>query len=90
MILLVRKGFRFFAITFFLLVVYHNTIAQLCQGSLGDPIINITFGNGNNPGPPLSAATTAYQYVSNDCPSDGFYAVRNNTTSCFGNSWHEC
>jgi gliding motility-associated-like protein len=62
--------------------------AQLCQGSLGDPLINITFGAGQNPGPALTAATTSYQYVSTDCPGDGFYTVRNSTTSCFGSSWH--
>src|SRR5687767_13402938 len=65
-----------------------NADAQLCSGNLGDPIINITFGQGSNPGGPLSAATTTYQYVTNDCPNDGFYTVRNNTNSCFGNSWH--
>lgn len=63
------------------------TQAQLCQGSLGDPIINTTFGAGTNPGPSLSSATTNYQYVSTDCPSDGYYTVRNNTTNCFGNTW---
>ena len=63
------------------------TQAQLCQGSLGDPIINTTFGAGSNPGPSLSAATTNYQYVSTDCPNDGYYTVRNNTSNCFGNSW---
>ena len=62
--------------------------AQLCQGSLGDPIINITFGAGPNPGPQLNAATTAYQYVVNDCPNDGYYTVRSNTSTCFGNTWH--
>ena len=62
--------------------------AQLCQGSLGDPIVNKTFGSGSNPGAPLQAATTAYQYVSNDCPNDGFYTVRSNTNACFGSSWH--
>ena len=62
--------------------------AQLCQGSLGDPLVNITFGAGFNPGPSLAAAATGYQYVTNDCPSDGFYTVRSNTTNCFGNSWH--
>lgn len=72
----------------FFFFVCTNGRAQLCQGSLGDPIINITFGSGNNPGPPLSAATTNYQYVTNDCPNDGFYTVRNNTSGCFGNSWH--
>jgi gliding motility-associated-like protein len=66
----------------------HDSNGQLCQGSLGDPIINTTFGNGQNPGPSLSAATTNYQYVTNDCPADGFYTVRNNSLYCFGNSWH--
>jgi gliding motility-associated-like protein len=61
--------------------------AQLCTGTLGDPLVNINFGAGTNPGAQLSAATTSYQYVTNDCPNDGFYTVRNNTNSCFGNSW---
>jgi gliding motility-associated-like protein len=55
---------------------------------LGDPIVNITFGSGNNPGAPLKAATTSYQYVSYDCPGDGYYTVRNNTINCFGSTWH--
>lgn len=79
---------KIFAIFFALLAIIQHANAQLCQGSLGDPIINTTFGSGPNPGPSLSAATTNYQYVPNDCPNDGFYTVRNNTTSCFGNSWH--
>lgn len=79
---------KFFTIFFFTFFVINFCSAQLCQGSLGDPIINTTFGNGINPGPPLAAATTTYQYVANDCPNDGFYTVRNNTNSCFGNSWH--
>ena len=62
-------------------------MAQLCQGSLGDPIINITFGSGSNPGPALSAATTSYQYKAGDCPDDGYYTVRNSTAGCFGNNW---
>jgi gliding motility-associated-like protein len=62
--------------------------AQLCQGALGDPLVNITFGAGANPGAPLAAATTSYQYSANDCPNDGSYTVRNNTTSCFSSSWH--
>jgi gliding motility-associated-like protein len=62
--------------------------AQLCTGSLGDPIVNINFGVGSNPGAPLSAATTNYQYNSGDCPNDGFYTVRTNTSGCFGSTWH--
>ncbi len=61
--------------------------SQLCQGSLGDPIVNITFGAGNNPGPPLTAATTNYQYLTTDCPNDGQYAVRNRSDNCY-TTWH--
>lgn len=65
-----------------------SALGQLCQGSLGDPLVNITFGTGSNPGAPLAAAATGYQYFANDCPGDGLYAVRNNSSSCFGSTWH--
>ena len=76
------------AIAVMTLLLFQTTNAQLCNGSLGDPIVNITFGAGANPGQPLTAATTTYQYVGNDCPADGFYTVRNSTTACFYNEWH--
>jgi len=79
---------RLFWIFFFSYLMINSLYAQICGGSLGDPIVNITFGGGTNPGGPLSAATTNYQYVTNDCPSDGYYTVRNTTAGCFGNSWH--
>ena len=78
---------RYFLTTFFFLVSLYGN-AQLCQGSLGDPLVNITFGSGGNPGAPLAAAATGYQFTSADCPNDGFYTVRNNTNACFGNTWH--
>jgi gliding motility-associated-like protein len=85
----VRRGFNVFSFAFVLLLTTNLSVnAQLCQGSLGDPIVNITFGSGTNPGGSLSAATTTYNYYSNDCPGDGFYTVRNSTTACFGNTWH--
>jgi len=62
--------------------------AQLCQGSLGDPVINFTFGRGSNPGLPLPAATTNYQFFAGDCPQDGYYTVRNSTANCFAGSWN--
>jgi gliding motility-associated-like protein len=62
--------------------------AQLCTGSLGDPVVHITFGAGNNPGNPLNAASTSYTFQGNDCPNDGSYTVRSSTTSCFSSSWH--
>jgi gliding motility-associated-like protein len=77
------------AIAFALVIVFNfSGNAQLCQGSLGDPIVNTTFGSGQNPGTPLSAAATNYTYIGNDCPADGFYTVRNNSIGCFGTTWH--
>ena len=70
-----------------LILAAGSSYAQLCQGSLGDPIVNITFGAGANPGPPITAAATSYQYRSGDCPDDGYYSVRNRTDQCFGQSW---
>ena len=73
---------------FLLVLTTYTCSAQLCTGSLGDPVIKITFGSGNNPGPALSAATTYYSYVPNDCPNDGSYTVRSTTSGCFGFTWH--
>ncbi|MFN0081261.1 MAG: gliding motility-associated C-terminal domain-containing protein [Ferruginibacter sp.] len=53
---------------------------------MGDTIVNFDFGAGPNPGGPLAA--TNYTYFSDDCPTDGFYTVRSNTSQCFGNTWH--
>lgn len=72
----------------FMLGCIQPLYAQICTGSLGDPIINITFGSGQNPGPALPGAATNYQYVSADCPQDGFYAVRNSSIACHGDTWH--
>ncbi len=73
---------------FLLSLISYQAGAQLCQGSLGDPIVNITFGAGSNPGMPLAAAATGYQFSAADCPGDGAYTVRSNTNSCFGSTWH--
>jgi hypothetical protein len=62
-------------------------ISQLCTGSLGDPTVNITFGAGPNPGPPVSAATTNYQFVSDPCPVNGFYSVLSSGINC-NYGWH--
>lgn len=67
-------------------VSLHGLRAQLCTGSLGDPVVNITFGAGQNPGAPLSS--TNYQYVTTDCPNDGQYTIRNNSIACYGTTWH--
>ena len=63
-------------------------MAQLCTGSLGDPVVNITFGTGANPGAPLAPGITNYQYTMSGCPNDSGYTIVNSTSSCFGNTWH--
>lgn len=78
---------RFYFLFLLACGVVNNSGAQICQGSLGDPIVNINFGAGPNPGPPMTAASTNYQYVNTDCPKDGYYAVRNRTEKCFDSTW---
>lgn len=59
--------------------------AQLCNGSLGDPVVNITFGAG---GSSSFAPQNSYTYTYSSCPDDGFYTITNYTSNCFGNTWH--
>lgn len=70
------------------LLVLHPAIGQICSGSLGDPVVNITFGAGSNPGAALSAKLPNLNYFGFDCPNDGFYTIINSTNNCFGSSWH--
>jgi gliding motility-associated-like protein len=61
---------------------------SLCTGSLGDPVVNISFGNGPGPGQPLQTivpgASTSYNFVSTSgnpaapVPFDGNYTIANN------------
>ena len=62
------------------------SIAQTCTGTLGDPVLDQTFGAGSaNPGPQLPINTTSnIVYVNSTCPSDGFYSIVNYTSGCFG------
>ncbi|MBV9989485.1 MAG: gliding motility-associated C-terminal domain-containing protein [Chitinophagaceae bacterium] len=61
--------------------------AQLCTGSLGDPVVHITFGNDNTPNGPLKAGVTNMTYVTG-CPNDGSYTITNLSFGCFSNTWH--
>jgi gliding motility-associated-like protein len=65
-----------------------QSVAQVCNGALGDPVINETFGHGNNPGPQLPSAVTNYSYYGMDCPNDGSYTIASQTNNCFGDTWH--
>jgi gliding motility-associated-like protein len=71
-----------------LLLFTSGAIAQTCSGSLGDPVINQTFGGGTNPGTALSSSITNMSYTTDKCPNDGYYTIANSLTSnCYG-TWH--
>ncbi len=71
------------------LLLTQTAAAQLCSGSLGDPVVNVTFGSGSNLlGPPPTALITNYIYTGQSCPADGSYIITNNTTGCFNGTWH--
>jgi gliding motility-associated-like protein len=59
--------------------------AQLCTGSLGDPVVNITFGGSGSSTVPT---VPGYTYTNSSCPNDGFYTITNHSANCFGNTWH--
>lgn len=71
-----------------LLVSASNLQAQVCSGSLGDAVVNISFGAGTALPPPLPGSTTTYNYVTTDCPNDGSYTLISQTSNCFSGSWH--
>lgn len=69
-----------------------QTRAQVCTGSLGDPVINETFGDGTNPGPFLPPSVTTLFYTKANCPDDGYYTIANSLVSlenCHPFTWHD-
>lgn len=60
--------------------------AQLCTGSLGDPVVSIDFGSASNP--PTNFVAPGYTYTASACPNDGFYTITGYSSGCFGNAWH--
>ncbi|MEO8962867.1 MAG: gliding motility-associated C-terminal domain-containing protein [Ginsengibacter sp.] len=81
--------YHLFSTCFLAIILYFpaNTSAQLCRGSLGDPVVNITFGSGTNPGPSIGNSTS-YNYFGKDCPSDGEYTIAGSTGGCFDKTWY--
>ncbi len=61
--------------------------AQLCTGSLGDPVVNITFGTGSDISTNYSTSA-AYTYLKSMCPNDGYYTITNYTADCMASRWH--
>jgi gliding motility-associated-like protein len=62
--------------------------AQLCSGSLGSPIVNITFGAGVGRGAALDPTSTTYIYDDAGKLDEGYYTIANNTTGLRDNAWH--
>lgn len=63
------------------------SLAQLCTGSLGDPVVNIDFGSGSALfAGALGSDITNYTYTAQSFPRDGSYTVIN-TTSGSGTVW---
>ncbi|WP_171606292.1 gliding motility-associated C-terminal domain-containing protein [Limnovirga soli] len=62
--------------------------AQLCTGSLGDPIVSINFGAGTGRGAALGSSVTAYTYSSSGELGEGVYTIANTTSGLKGNAWH--
>ncbi|WP_344823224.1 gliding motility-associated C-terminal domain-containing protein [Rurimicrobium arvi] len=75
-----------FLTTGFLLLPATDTTAQLCTGSLGDPVVKLDFGSGSTThGAALGSAITSYTYTSADFPSDGYYTIESTTNT--PNTW---
>lgn len=73
---------------FFLLLYLGSSIfdlsAQLCTGSLGDPVVKIDFGNG---AASYSFTAPGYRLTTGSCPNDGEYSITTFQSSC-GRQWH--
>ena len=76
-----------YIVTIFFLFLLRVASAQTCTGGLGDPIVNITFGQGPSPGPPLASGITNLAWTSMNCANDGQYTIVNSTSGCWGNTW---
>ncbi|HVX24794.1 MAG TPA: gliding motility-associated C-terminal domain-containing protein [Parafilimonas sp.] len=74
-------------ISFTAIYFFSPVSAQLCNGSLGDPVVDITFGSGGS-GSSNYTPSNAYTYTSSTCPNDGYYTITDKTSGCFGNTWH--
>ena len=78
-----RKCLLIAALIYGLLPVY----AQLCSGSLGDPVVKIDFGSGTaTHGAALGSSVTSYTYTSADFPNDGSYTIESRTNTA-GTWW---
>lgn len=77
-----------FLITTLLLLICGNyAVAQNCDASVGEPIVNITFGAGTSYGDALPTDVTNLAYTAG-CPGNGQYTLINRCTTCYTDNWH--
>ena len=73
---------------FTIFCIYIQSHAQLCEGSLGDPIVEIDFGSGSNRGSALGSAVTAFTYRASGELDEGEYTIVNSSSGLKANAWH--
>lgn len=83
-----KKHYRLLGTIALLCFICASASSQSCNASLGDPIVNFTFGAGPDFGPPLGSSMNSMQYIANSCPNDGFYSITSYSTNCYNNSWY--
>src|SRR4051812_1437235 len=71
-------------VAFLFLHLPHLLNAQLCTGNLGDPVFNLTFGEGDFP--PFSSDATDYAFV-DGCPGPGEYTISSFLFGCGDGTW---
>lgn len=77
---------KFFLIS--LLTFTMQIHAQLCEGSLGDPVVEIDFGSGTGRGAALGSAITAFTNNNTSELDEGEYTITTTTSGLKGNAWH--
>jgi hypothetical protein len=79
--------YRIFGVVLLSLTLFSYKVAAQ---SLGDPIVNITFGSGTatRPGPlKADSGTTTYTYEGTNFPNDGYYTIANSTAGMLSGWW---
>ena len=85
------QTFRKYFIALILFFSFSEINAQVCNGTLGDPVINIDFGRGASAfGSALPSGTNNYNFVTGT-PNDGDYTISQNTFGMHssGNGWFQ-
>jgi hypothetical protein len=78
---------KFVVLVLFICFSLLEAKAQLCTGSLGDPVVKLDFGSGmTSHGSALGTGITSYTYTTADFPSDGSYTIEK-TTNTAGTWW---